>query len=233
VDKCRDSVFATIPEVADKIIESFSKRAEQYRGNHGLCGPSSEYPEGNLLFYIAFTSGRKITCLLTVAIAGTCDLKKCNAGWSEAYLAGTGRFARKARQVIVFKCEGSAVQLDASASELTSRDCVALAFEGHQEVERTLLVCIDDQQRHPAWMLSQAVSVNISILGRSYFGIQHCGSHQLPPKQGCPVVRSGLERILVEQPVVARSECIVHDDLHASTRQTGVLDHISKCIEEG
>ena len=81
---------------------------------------------------------------MTVAIAGICDLKKCNAGWSEPYLAGAGRFAREARQVIVSKCEGCAIELDGSALKLTCGNCVALAFEGHQDVECTLLVCIDD-----------------------------------------------------------------------------------------
>src|SRR5947209_6348103 len=79
--------------------------------------------------------------------------------------------------------------------------------------------------------LTMRVHVETSLNGHA--GIQHAASHHFLPQNSTPVIRSGLQRLLVQQAVIARRERIVHHDLNASLGQPPKLIEISERIEEG
>src|SRR5689334_15352623 len=62
--------------------------------------------------------------------------------------------------------------------------------------------------------------------------IEHSASHQSMPQHCSPVVRSGQERVLVEQSIFARGERVMEHHVHAAFREPSQLVEIPERVEE-
>ena len=124
------------------------------------------------------------------------------------------------------------MRLNRGVFRLFCRSCIALSGGRQIEVEAALPVSVDDEENDAASPACEALSVHASVGCAGNLRIKHRRAHQPVPHHVRPVVGAGLEGVLVESAVVARRQCVVHDDCHASTCQTGMLDQIAKGIEE-
>ena len=92
-----------------------------------------------------------------------------------------------------------------------------------------LMTSSDDAARRAAL----AMGIDMKACLKRYAGIEHGRSHQSPPQQRAPIFRPRLQRVFIEQAVVARRQRVVHDDLNARLGQPSELIEIAERIQKG